>query len=233
MASNEPDRGEYPQLNISEVFYSIQGESTFAGYPCVFIRLSGCNLRCSFCDTAYAYEEEGQNYTLPQLLEFAERHPSALVQITGGEPLLQEGVYPLMEQLLEANRIVMLETNGSVSLRTVPDGIIKIMDMKCPDSGMSQKMDYANLGILNSADELKFVISSRDDYDWARSVIETHVHYYNDPANLRKRVKILFSPTAGTLEPSVLAEWILEDGLQVRLQLQLHRVLWPEKSRGC
>jgi len=233
MASNDSNRDEYPKLNISEVFYSIQGESTFAGYPCVFIRLSGCNLRCSFCDTTYAYEEEGTPSSLPELLEFTERHPSALVQITGGEPLLQEGVYPLMEQLLEANRIVMLETNGSVSLRNVPDGIIKIMDMKCPDSGMSEKMDLANLGILTSADELKFVIGSREDYDWALKTIETHIHYFNDPANLRKRVKILFSPSTGTLEPSALAEWILADGLQVRLQIQLHRVLWPEKSRGC
>ena len=233
MASNNSDRDEYPQLNISEVFYSIQGESTFAGYPCVFIRLSGCNLRCSFCDTTYAYEEEGTPHSIPELLEFAGRHPSALVQITGGEPLLQEGVYPLMEQLLEAKRIVMLETNGSVSLRNVPAGVIKIMDMKCPDSGMAEKMDLANLGILTSADELKFVIGSREDYDWALNAIETHIHYYNDPANLRKRVKILFSPSTETLEPSELAEWILADGFQVRLQLQLHRVLWPEKSRGC
>ena len=233
MESNNPDQGQEPRLSISEVFHSIQGESTFAGYPCVFIRLTGCNLRCSFCDTAYAYEEEGQQYSLPQLIEFTERHPSALVQITGGEPLLQDGVYPLMEQLLEANRIVMLETNGSISLRDVPDGVIKIMDMKCPDSGMSEKMDLANLALLTSADELKFVISSRNDYDWVRNVIETHVHYFNDPANLRRRVKILFSAAAGVLEPATLAEWILSDGLQVRLQLQLHRILWPDKNRGC
>lgn len=220
-------------MNVSEVFYSIQGESTFAGYPCVFIRLAGCNLRCSYCDTAYAYETEGTPYSLPELLEFADRHPSALVQITGGEPLLQEGVYPLMDKLLEANRIVMLETNGSVSLRNVPDGVIKIMDMKCPDSGMSEKMDLANMAILTSADELKFVISSRPDYDWALKVIETHIHYFNDQANLRNRIKILFSPETGNLDPSTLAEWILTDGLQVRLQLQLHRVLWPNKIRGC
>ncbi|MBC8318107.1 MAG: radical SAM protein [Desulfobulbaceae bacterium] len=233
MASSDPSLAGHPLLNITEVFYSIQGESTFAGYPCVFIRLAGCNLRCSFCDTTYAYEEEGTPTSITDLLEYTRRYPSALVQITGGEPLLQEGVYPLMEQLLQANRIVMLETNGSVSLRNVPVGVIKIMDMKCPVSGMSEKMDLANLGILTSADELKFVISSRADYDWALNVIETHIHYYNDPANLRKRIKILFSPETGNLKASTLAEWILTDGLQVRLQLQLHRILWPDKDRGC
>ena len=232
MVSNNLGRNGKLQLNISELFYSIQGESTFAGYPCVFIRFAGCNLRCSFCDTSYAYEEEGLNYTLSNILEFAGKYPSALIQLTGGEPLLQEGVYPLMSSLLEANRTVMLETNGSVSLREVPGGVIKIMDMKCPGSGMSEKMDLANLGLLTSADELKFVISSRADYDWAIHVIETHIHFYNDPINLKKRVKILFSPVVEKLEPARLAEWILADGLQVRMQIQLHRILWPDRTRG-
>lgn len=232
MASNNLNLNGKPQLNISELFYSIQGESTFAGYPCVFMRFAGCNLRCSFCDTSYAYEEEGQHYTHSNLLDFAAKYPSALVQLTGGEPLLQDGVYPLMNSLLKANRTLLLETNGSVSLREVPDGVIKIMDMKCPDSGMSEKMDLANLGLLTPADELKFVISSRTDYEWALNIIETHIHFYNDPINLKKRVKILFSPETGKLEPARLAEWILADGLQVRMQIQLHKVLWPERTRG-
>lgn len=218
-------------LAVSELFYSIQGESSFAGYPCFFIRLSGCNLRCLFCDTAYAYEEEGTDYSLEELLKLIGRHPGALVQITGGEPLLQENVYPLMNLLLESGRQVLLETNGSISLEKVPPEVVRIMDLKCPESGMSEQMDLTNLDLLSRTDELKFVISSRLDYDWALDILRTRFNLFSG-TDLRDLPGILFSPETTRLQPSHLAAWILEDHLQVRLQLQLHKILWPEESRG-
>jgi len=219
-------------LQVSELFYSIQGESTFAGYPCAFIRLAGCNLRCSYCDARYTYEEEHQLMTVEKLLAFTRRHPSALVQITGGEPLLQEQVYYLLDELMWDERLVLLETNGSISLRRVPEKVVKIMDLKCPDSGMAEQMDLDNLKLLTPADELKCVISSRRDYEWAVAMLRTHIPALADPAAIRKRVKILFSPVTEKLSPSRLAQWLLDDGLQVRLQIQLHRTLWPEKNRA-
>lgn len=216
---------EYAEsLLVSELFYSIQGESSFAGYPCLFIRLSGCNLRCTYCDARYTYEEEGERKTLDDLLAAAEEHPKALVEITGGEPLLQEGVYPLMDRLLEEGRTVLLETNGSVSLERVPPQVVKIMDLKCPDSGMQEKMDWHNLNHLTPEDEIKFVLSSRRDYDWAMQKTREHA--------LAQTAKLIFSPVVARLAPADLAEWILADGLPVRLQLQLHAMLWPDRKRG-
>lgn len=211
-------------LEICEIFHSIQGESSYAGYPCIFIRLTGCNLRCSYCDAAYTYEEPGKNISLAQILKKIAQYPKALVEITGGEPLLQEGVYPLMRKLLEVGRTVLLETNGSLSVAAVPQGVIKIVDMKCPDSGMHQKMDFGNLSLLTPDDEVKFVLSSRNDYDWATQIIQEY--------QLTKRVHVLFSPVANRLSPATLADWLLTDQQQVRLQLQLHTILWPGMSRG-
>lgn len=219
-------------LLVSELFYSIQGESTYAGYPCVFIRLAGCNLRCSFCDARYTYEEEAHPKTIAELLEFARSRPAALVQVTGGEPLLQEGVYPLMAELVRAKRLVLLETNGSIPLNRVPDGVVKVMDLKCPGSGMAESLDPGNLPLLTPGDELKCVIGSRDDYDWAVAMLRRHFPGLNDPASLRLRPKILFSPVAGKLALPELAGWLLEDGLAVRLQPQLHKILWPHENRG-
>ncbi len=219
-------------LQISELFYSIQGESTFAGYPCAFIRLADCNLRCSFCDARYTYDEKPVSTTIEDILSFTEEYPTALVEITGGEPLLQEGVYPLMEELLRAKRVVLLETNGSVSLAEVPDGVIKIMDLKCPDSGMSDKMDMDNLGHLSPADELKCVICSRNDYLWAVETIRRYLPGFQNGGSLKDSVTILFSPVTAKLAPELLAQWILEDQIPVRLQLQLHTILWPTKKRG-
>lgn len=219
-------------LQVSELFYSIQGESTFAGYPCAFIRLAGCNLRCSYCDARYTYEEQHRLLGVEQLLAFTRQHPAALVQITGGEPLLQEQVYFLLEELMWEERLVLLETNGSISLRRVPPKVVKIMDLKCPDSGMSEQMNLANFKLLTPADELKCVISSRRDYDWAVTMLRTHIPALADPAAIRNRVKILFSPVTEKLAPAELAQWLLDDGLQVRLQIQLHRILWPEKIRA-
>ncbi len=216
---------EYPEsLLVSEIFYSIQGESSFAGYPCLFIRLAGCNLRCTYCDARYTYEEEGERKTLDELLTAAEEYPQALVEITGGEPLLQERVYPLMDRLLKEGRTVLLETNGSVSLERVPAGVVKIMDLKCPDSGMEEKMDWHNLNHLTPEDEIKFVLSSRRDYEWAGQKIKEHA--------LAQTAKLIFSPVVTRLAPADLAGWVLADGLPVRLQLQLHTILWPGKRRG-
>ena len=215
-------------LNISEVFHSIQGESSYAGYPCLFIRLAGCNLRCSYCDAAYTYREPGRSYAVDDLLDRAAAQTGALVEITGGEPLLQENVYPLMAGLLAADRTVLLETNGSLSLARVPAPVIKIMDLKCPDSGMHDRMLLDNLDFLGAnkqrPDEIKFVISSRRDYDWAVRMLKKHA--------LDRRAAVLFSPVAGRMPPAELAGLILADQLPVRLQIQLHTIIWPHRSRG-
>ncbi|MDA3971004.1 MAG: radical SAM protein [Desulfobulbaceae bacterium] len=222
MASSE-------SLNISELFYSIQGESSYAGYPCIFIRLSGCNLRCSYCDATYTYEEQGTLMDLQQILDFVDSYSVRLVQITGGEPLLQEAVYPLMQNLVERQRVVLLETNGSLSLAHVPAGVIKIMDVKCPGSNMADKLHLANIALLARHDEVKFVLSSEADYEWARTFIQTH---FSDNTGKQQQTAILFSPVQPQLQPSDLAEWLLRDQLPVRLQLQLHTQLWPNETRG-
>jgi len=212
-------------IEICELFYSIQGESSYAGYPCFFIRLAGCNLRCSYCDTRYAYEGVHQSYTLGRILAELEKYPGVLVEITGGEPLLQEGVYPLFSELLAAGRKVLLETNGSLSMAQVPREVVKIVDMKCPGSGMHEKMDLANFALLEPNDEVKFVVCSREDFLWAAELVDRH--------DLARRTTVTFSPVTSRLEPATLAAWILADRLPVRLRLQLHTILWPDRARGC
>lgn len=213
-----------PVLIVSEIFYSLQGESSFAGLPCLFIRLAGCNLRCSYCDARYTYEEPGKKFSLSHILNRAAEKPEAIVEITGGEPLLQENVYPLMVELLARGRTVLLETNGSLSLARVPDRVIKIMDVKCPESGMHEHLNLTNFNHLATDDEVKFVIGSRQDYDWAIKIITDH--------GLAGRVRLLFSPDTRRFAASELADWILADNLPVRLQIQLHKILWPETARG-
>ncbi len=213
-----------PTLDIAELFFSIQGEASYAGQPCVFIRVAGCNLHCNFCDARYANEELPTRRNLAEILAFAADYPGFPVEITGGEPLLQEGVYPLMAALLAAGRRVLLETNGSLSLHRVPAGVIKIVDVKCPDSGTGESFALGNLLQLGPEDELKFVISSRDDYNWA-------VDFLREQQLPGKQI-IHFSPVTTLLEPGLLADWILADRLPVRLQIQLHKVLWPETVRG-
>jgi len=213
-----------PELLLSEIFYSIQGESSYAGYPCLFFRLAGCNLRCSYCDARYTYEEEATSMPVAALLAEAEKYPQAIVEITGGEPLLQEGVYSLMEALLSAGRTVLLETNGSIGIDRVPKEVVKIVDLKCPDSGMAEHMEPANLALLAPHDEIKFVVSSRRDYDWACGMLAEH--------GLARKAKVIFSPVTSRLKPADLAGWLLADGLPARLQLQLHTLLWPQEKRG-
>jgi len=212
-------------LRLSEIFYSIQGESSYAGIPCVFVRLAGCNLRCRWCDARYTYEEPGTPWALPVILAEIKRYPtSALVEITGGEPLLQEGAYALMAHLLTTGRTVLLETNGSVTLDRVPAGVVTIMDVKCPGSTMADRFDPDNLNRLRPGDELKFVLASRADYEWAADFVRRH--------KLIGRHPIHFSPVTAELPPADLAQWLLADGLAVQLQLQLHTLLWPGQKRG-
>jgi 7-carboxy-7-deazaguanine synthase len=211
-------------LTINEIFYSIQGESTRAGRPCVFVRLSACDLRCSWCDTPYAFHE-GTKRSVDEVVAEIERHGCPLVEITGGEPLLQDDVYPLMDRLLERGFTVMLETGGHRPITRVPHAVVKIVDVKCPGSGEADKNDWANLDRLSPHDELKFVVQDRTDYEFARELIGRH--------DLASRcAAILISPVHGVLDPGTLSEWMLADHLPARLQLQLHKYIWSPTTRG-
>ena len=213
-----------PILQVTETFYSIQGESSHAGYPCFFIRLAGCNLRCAWCDSSYSYEEPARQMTVNQLLKRAAAFPNGLIEITGGEPLLQDNVYQLIDGLLAAGRKVLLETNGSISLARLDPRVVKIMDVKCPDSTMHDRMHPDNFRYLTPDDEVKFVIGSRTDYVWAKEMLATLLK--------NSKARVLFAPVAGRVAGADLAAWILDDQLDVRLQLQLHRLLWPQEERG-
>jgi 7-carboxy-7-deazaguanine synthase len=211
-------------LTVNEIFHSIQGESTHAGRPCVFVRLTACDLRCTWCDTPYAFTE-GRKMSVDEVVDQVRGYGCDVVEITGGEPLLQKEVYPLMQRLLDEGRTVMLETGGHLSADEVPAGVIRVIDIKCPGSGESDKVHWPNLDRLRSSDELKFVIKDRADYDYARDVVLKH--------DLVSRCSaILFSPVHGVQDPKRLAEWILADRLPVRLQLQAHKYIWDPQTRG-
>ncbi len=210
-------------MKINEIFKSIQGESSFAGIPTVFVRLTGCNLRCQWCDTKYAYDE-GVDLTVDEVIGRVNAFGLQFAQITGGEPLLQEEVYELMDRLLNMDYNVSFETNGSINLSSVDKRVVKIIDIKCPSSSESDRMDFGNINYLTKSDEIKFVIKDRDDYNWAKEIIDRY--------NLIKRCNILISPVYGEIEPRQLADWILEDNLNVRLQIQLHKLIWRPEMRG-
>jgi 7-carboxy-7-deazaguanine synthase len=211
-------------MRITEIFLSIQGESSWAGYPCVFVRTTGCNLRCVWCDTDYAFYG-GREMTLDEIVAEVERigRGARLVELTGGEPLLQKEIGALAERLLERGYTVLCETGGSLDVGILPAAVLKIVDIKCPGSGESDKNRWANLDKLRPADELKFVIGDRADYDWAMAVIAER--------GLAGR-KLLFSPVWGALELRTLAEWMLEDNAPARLQTQLHKHIWGAEARG-
>jgi 7-carboxy-7-deazaguanine synthase len=209
-------------LLINEIFHSIQGESTHAGLPCVFIRLTGCPLRCSWCDTPYAFTE-GVTMTLAAIVSKAESYRCPLVEVTGGEPLAQPNCLPLLRALCDAGLTVLLETSGAFDVAGVDPRVIKIMDLKCPSSGETARNRYANLRHLTGKDELKFVLADRADYDWAKAQIAEH--------KLAGR-QILFSPVWEKLPMKALAEWILADRLPVRLQTQWHKHIWGPETRG-
>ncbi len=209
-------------LEISEIFHSIQGESIRAGRPCVFVRLAGCNLDCSYCDTAYA-RERGEPSTREAVVARVEAYRCRLVEITGGEPLLQEETPALVSSLLDRGREVLVETNGTLDISVLDPRAVRIMDLKCPSSGESGKTRWENLARLTPRDEVKFVVAGREDYLWAKGVVREKL-----PAG----PAVLFSPAAGLLDPADLAAWIIADGLEARLQLQLQKIIWPDRDRG-
>jgi 7-carboxy-7-deazaguanine synthase len=210
-------------LKVCETFSSLMGESTLAGAPAFFIRLTGCNLRCRYCDTTYAYEG-GQEMTVARLVDAALAQPARLTLVTGGEPLLQAETLPLLSALADAGCTVFLETNGSLSVAGVDPRVHRVLDLKCPGSGMGGHNYWANLELLTPRDEVKFVISHRDDFLWALEVINRH--------GLTQRVPVLISPVFGALPPREAAAWILASGLNLRLNLQLHKYLWGPEARG-
>ena len=211
-------------LTINEIFYSVQGESSYAGQPCVFVRLTACDLRCSWCDTPYAFYE-GSKRELEAIWCDVDAFSCRLVEITGGEPLLQADVYPLMQGLLDRGKTVLLETGGHRSTARVPREVITILDIKCPGSGESGANDWTNLERLRPRDEVKLVINDRADYEWARDVVLTR--------DLVARASAIhFSPVHGVLDPKALSEWVLADRLPVRVQLQLHKYIWSPDARG-
>jgi 7-carboxy-7-deazaguanine synthase len=212
-------------LTVNEIFHSIQGESTYSGRPCTFIRLTGCNLRCSYCDTQYAYEE-GERIEIEQIIRRVAAYKWPLVEITGGEPLLQHETPLLVSSLLDNGYVVMMETNGSFDISHVDERCIKIVDIKCPSSNESEKNDLENLKRLHPKDQIKFVIGNREDYVYAKNIIMLHC---SDSLGDH----ILFSPASGIMPPADLAGWILEDNLNVRLHLQLHTIIWPNRKRGA
>jgi 7-carboxy-7-deazaguanine synthase len=210
-------------LTVNEVFFSIQGEGTRAGQPCAFLRLTGCPLRCVWCDTAYAFhegEKRGEDDVMAELARF----PTRLLCLTGGEPLAQPAAFGFVGRLLDAGWDVLVETSGHVPLDALDPRAVAIMDVKTPGSGESARMEWRNLDLLKGTDEVKFVIDGRGDYEWARALVRER--------RIADRCTVLFSPVHGALDPGALGRWILDDGLPVRLQVQLHKYLWPAAGRG-
>jgi 7-carboxy-7-deazaguanine synthase len=211
-------------LTVNEIFHSIQGESSFAGRPCVFVRLTACDLRCTWCDTPYAFYE-GRKMSVDDVIADVESRGCDLVEVTGGEPLLQQDVYPLMQRLVDSGKTVLIETGGHRSIAQVPEGVVRIMDVKCPGSGESSKNDWSNLPLLTGRDEVKFVIADRVDYEFAREIVARE--------GLTGRCgAVLLSPVHGVLDPKELAAWVLADRLTVRVQLQVHKYIWSPETRG-
>jgi 7-carboxy-7-deazaguanine synthase len=211
-------------LTINEIYCSIQGESTYAGRRCVFVRLTACDLRCSWCDTEYAFYE-GRKRSIDEVLAEVERLDCSLVELTGGEPLLQDEVYPLMQSLLDRGRTVLLETGGHRSTTRVPEAVVTILDVKCPGSGESHRNEWSNLERLRPHDEVKFVVKDRQDYEFAREVMAKF--------QIADRVSAIhLSPVHGVLDLRSLSEWVLEDRLPARVQAQLHKYIWDPATRG-
>jgi len=210
-------------LRVTEIFHSIQGESSFAGLPCTFVRLTGCPLRCSWCDTGYAFYG-GVEMQLEEIVHLVKGYPCRLVEVTGGEPLHQKSALPLVASLCDEDFTVLIETSGAIDISPIDRRAHIVLDVKCPGSGMTERMDWRNLDQVTGKDEVKFVIKDRADYDWAVSVLKQH--------DLESRCPVLFSPVFGELEPRRLAEWVLADALRVRFQIQLHKYVWDPQMRG-
>jgi 7-carboxy-7-deazaguanine synthase len=214
---------EVDTLKINEIFFSIQGESLLAGKPTVFVRTATCNLRCKFCDTKYSYWK-GNVLNIDQIVEEVHKHETRYVCLTGGEPLGQKGIYLLMRKLLDEKYIVSLETNGSFSIKDVPFDVIKVIDIKCPDSGESENMAWENLQLVRPNDQFKFVVSSKKDFDWSQNICEEN--------KLHEKCHILYSPAYGLVKPAELARWILDAKAPVTMQVQMHKEIWGPDERG-
>ena len=210
-------------LKINEIYYSVQGESTHTGRPCIFIRLTYCNLRCSYCDTEYAFYD-GKDMEIAHIMSEIQQWDCNLVEVTGGEPLFQEECIDLLHELINSNYEVMLETGGSLSISNVPKKVIKIVDFKCPSSKMVKKNLWSIVDDLQAHDEVKFVIGNREDFDWAKDKITEY--------SLDKICTLLFSPTFGEIDPQLIVEWILADNLPVRMQMQMHKMIWSPEEKG-
>lgn len=211
-------------LTVSEIFRSIQGESSYGGLPCSFVRLAGCNLRCRYCDTPYALTENGEELTVDAIVDRVENFGLQLVEVTGGEPLVQDDTPVLVDSLLERGHTVLVETNGSLDISVLPEGTVRIMDIKCPSSGETGSILWDNVWKLRPEDEVKFVISDRHDYEWTLGIISERFGH--------RKTKILLSAVFGELPPGKLVEWMLADRVQARFQLQLHKYIWPHDARG-
>ena len=210
-------------LKINEIYYSVQGESTHSGRPCIFIRLTYCNLRCSYCDTEYAFYD-GKDMEITDIMSEIKQWDCNLVEVTGGEPLFQDECIDLLNELVNSNYEVMLETGGSLSISDVPKKVVKIVDFKCPSSGMVKKNLWSIVDDLQAHDEVKFVIGNREDFDWAKDRITEY--------SLDKICTLLFSPTFGEIAPQQIVEWILDDNLPVRMQMQMHKMIWSPEEKG-
>lgn len=209
---------------LKELYLSLQGESSHQGLLCSFVRLTGCHLRCTYCDSEFAFRG-GERVKVAELIRRVVALGSPRVEVTGGEPLLQPGVYPLLQGLLDAGLVVLLETSGAIDVRLVPAAVHKIVDMKAPSSGEVQRNDYRCFESMTARDELKLVLGSREDYDWAKRLLAEH-------RLVQRPFSLLFSTVFGALEPKALAEWIIDDRLPVRFQLQQHKYVWPPDARG-
>lgn len=217
------EKKDISMLKINEIYFSVQGESSRAGLPCVFVRLTYCNLRCTYCDTEYAFYE-GEDRSVDEIINEVKKYGCNLVEITGGEPLVQEESINLMKKLCDKGFDVMLETAGNMPISNVDDRVNIIMDLKCPSSGMMKKNLYENINHLKKTDELKFVIGDREDYKWTKDIMNKY--------NLNSKCEILLSVVFGELEPLSLVNWILEDKLNVRFQLQMHKFIWHPETKG-
>ena len=211
------------KLKINEIYKSIQGESTYMGLPCTFIRFTYCNLRCSYCDTEYAFYE-GKDIEIDTIIKKVNKLKTKLVEVTGGEPLIQGGCINLLHKLIKNGNDVLIETGGALSIEKIPKEVIVILDIKCPSSNMSDKNLWTNINFLKKEDQVKFVIGDREDYEWTKKILKKY--------NLNTKCEILFSPIFNKIEPKIIVDWIMEDNLDVRFQLQIHKFIWEENKKG-
>ena len=211
------------KLKINEIYYSIQGESSYTGLPCIFIRLTYCNLRCTYCDSEYTFHD-GEDMTVNEIMAKIKQYKCNLVEVTGGEPLFQKGCIELLQKLIDSKYNVLLETSGSLSIKNVPKKVINIIDFKCPSSNMKKKNYWENLEFIKEKDEIKFVIGDKEDYEWAKRKINEY--------NLTSKCMVLMSPVYKEIKSKTIIKWILNDNLDVKFQIQLHKNIWENETKG-